>query len=288
MGMANDAAQGFPTTRVGDMLLQQSTLVSVGTGPNANLVQVYPTVWYPSASSPAVATRLTIGAGRNFTGINLPEDARGRRACRASSPVRTGQFVSLDASGARQSRGSRRRCTSSLSLSFTTAMTVSDATGAFTFMAVPPGRYVIRAGDHAAPARGGAAAHFHRAQNRRRDDIERVERPGTAADARAGSGAVGGDAGFCRGPGCHGRQRRAPNGRARHRARRVRRDLTETRAAGAAHGACLDATGRRPHGRPAERLSGANQSDRRVLRDRPGAGRICTSFASRAHRAGGH
>ena len=144
--MANDAAQGFPTTRVGDMLLQQSPLVSAGTGANADLVQVYPTVWYPSASSPAVATRLTIGAGENLTGINLRRTLT--RTARVSGVV-TGPDGPISFLAMRLVPADLEEVgaeiTSSLALSFTTAMTVSDATGAFTFMAVPPGRYVIRA-----------------------------------------------------------------------------------------------------------------------------------------------
>lgn len=146
MGIANDAAQGFATTRIGDMLLQPSALESARTGPGSDLVQRYPTVWYPSASSPGTATRLTIGAGENLTGIHLRRTLTrtARVSGVVSGPDGPISFLSMRLVPADLEEVGAE-ITSSLSLSFTTAMTVSDASGAFTFMAVPPGRYVIRA-----------------------------------------------------------------------------------------------------------------------------------------------
>jgi hypothetical protein len=142
-GFVSDLSQGFATVRVGNMLLQGGGAPTMTDGQTVN---VYPTVWYPSAATPALATIITLGAGDNRTGIDLhatltPTFRISGTVVAPDGPV---PWLSLRLVPAALDDVSAE-VTTSLSQSFNVAMTASDGNGAFTFLAVPPGQYIIRA-----------------------------------------------------------------------------------------------------------------------------------------------
>lgn len=142
-GFVSDLAQGFPTVRLGDLLLQGGGAPTMTDG---HTVNVYPTVWYPSAATPALATIITLGAGDNRTGIDLhatltPTFRISGAVMAPDGPV---QWLSLRLVPAMLDEVAAE-VTTSLSQSFNVAMSATDGNGAFTFLAVPPGQYIIRA-----------------------------------------------------------------------------------------------------------------------------------------------
>jgi hypothetical protein len=144
-GFVNDLAQGFATVRIGDLLLQGGG-GGAPTMTDGHSVNVYPTVWYPSASTPALATIISLSAGDNRTGIDLhatltPTFRISGTVMAPDGPV---TWLSLRLVPAALDDVSAE-VTTSLSQSFNVAMTASDGNGAFTFLAVPPGQYIIRA-----------------------------------------------------------------------------------------------------------------------------------------------
>ena len=141
-GFVNDLIQGSPTMRVGDVLLQGSA-IAAGDGRS---VSIYPTVWYPSASAPAQATIVSLAAGENRTGIDLHTTltATARISGTVMGPDGAVPYLALRLAPAGLDDVAAEY-TTSLAASFNVAMTSTDVNGAFTFMAVPPGQYLIRA-----------------------------------------------------------------------------------------------------------------------------------------------
>jgi hypothetical protein len=142
-GFANDLQQGFATVRVGDLLLQG------GAGPTINdgrTVNVFPTVWYPSAPTPSQATLITLGPGDHRANIDLRTTltATKRISGTVTGPDGPVQWLSLRLVPAALDDVAAEVSTS-LAASFNTAMAATDGNGAFTFLAVPPGQYIIRA-----------------------------------------------------------------------------------------------------------------------------------------------
>ena len=143
-GFVNDLMQRFPATRLGDLLLQTGGKTIVGA--DNQTIESYPTVWYPGVSTPLEAGLVSVAAGEERAGIDLhPALTKTRKV----SGVVTGPngpvaHLAMRLVPARLDEAAAE-ITSSLSMSLTTSMTVSDATGAFTFVAVPQGQYVIRA-----------------------------------------------------------------------------------------------------------------------------------------------
>jgi hypothetical protein len=142
-GFVSDLMQGFSVTRVGDMMMQNSGNAIVGL--DGRTVETYPTVWYPAAPTPAEASLITIRAGDNRTGIDLKPTLT--RTLRVSGTVHgpSGPVphlaMRLVPAGVSEAAA---EITASLAGSLTTAMTVTDINGAFTFLAVPSGQYIIR------------------------------------------------------------------------------------------------------------------------------------------------
>ena len=141
-GVASDLSQRFEVSRVGDLLLQGGVLLSA----DGQHVEHYPTVWYPSASTPDEAAIVTLSAGENRAGIDLRQTlTRGRRiAGTVTGPAGPVAHLNLRLVPARLEMAGAE-ISGSLAGSLATGQTISDANGAFTFIAVPPGQYVIRA-----------------------------------------------------------------------------------------------------------------------------------------------
>jgi hypothetical protein len=102
-------------------------------------VLAYQTVYHPSATRLADATRVPIGAGEERTGIDV--QARLTNTFSVSGHVRdhTGQPISV---GMTLIPGDARDL--STDGGFETATAISSADGRFTFFGVPPGQYTIR------------------------------------------------------------------------------------------------------------------------------------------------
>jgi hypothetical protein len=143
-GYLNDLMQRFPTTRVGDLLLQTTGKTIVGADDQS--IESYPTVWYPNVATPAEASIVSVRAGEELSGIDLhPTLTKTLRVSgTALGPNGPMAFLALRLVPARLDMAAAE-ITSSLSNSLTTSMTATDAEGAFTFVGVTPGQYVIRA-----------------------------------------------------------------------------------------------------------------------------------------------
>jgi hypothetical protein len=143
-GYVNDLMQRFPVTRSGDLLLQTGGNVIVS--PDGRSIEAYPTVWYPAAATPADASLVSVGAGENRAGIDLhPTLTKTRRISgTVMGPDGPVPHLALRLVPARIEDASAE-ITSSISLSLTTATAATDANGGFTFVAVPPGDYIVRA-----------------------------------------------------------------------------------------------------------------------------------------------
>jgi hypothetical protein len=131
-------ATGF---RVGDQVLQQPTSgASVLPVPAANgRLMTYQTTFYPAAAAPSQATLVTLRPGEERAGINLQLRLvpAVRVSGRITGPDGPGSFLGMtlvaSTGGDYQSEGVAEA-----------ASGVSDATGAFTFLGIPPGEYVLK------------------------------------------------------------------------------------------------------------------------------------------------
>jgi hypothetical protein len=145
-GVVNDLLQGFPAIRVGDMMLQASGSSAAPTTGDDRSVNIYPTAWYPGAPLPAQAGIIKLGSGENRTGVDIQMTlvAAKRISGIVTGPDGPVPYLSMRLVPAGLDDVAAELSTS-LSASFNVAMTSTDAAGAFTFLAVPPGQYVIRA-----------------------------------------------------------------------------------------------------------------------------------------------
>jgi hypothetical protein len=145
-GYVNDLMQGFPVVRAGGFLLQTSADRVMPVTSDTQPIEAYPTVWHPSGASPGAGSIVTVNPGDERTGIDLRPVLT--RTYRVSGMV-TGPDGPVPHVALRlvpeSADSTAAEITSSLSQSMTTAMTATDASGAFTFLVVPPGSYVIRA-----------------------------------------------------------------------------------------------------------------------------------------------
>jgi hypothetical protein len=123
--------------KVGEQTVSLGTgTVAPFAGPN-NALLIYPTVFYPTGTTPGQAAPLTLRSGEERSGIDL--QARPVRGLRVSGNV-------MGPDGPASHVGIRLAAAGADELidSLQTAGTVSDGNGAFTFPAVPPGQYVLR------------------------------------------------------------------------------------------------------------------------------------------------
>lgn len=103
-------------------------------------VMVYPTSYFPGATSLGEATLLTVGSGEERTGVNLT--IRPMPATRVSGTV-TGPDGPAANLGVRLFPADTSSLASESGSEIATALT--DAAGRFTFLGVPAGRYTARA-----------------------------------------------------------------------------------------------------------------------------------------------
>lgn len=165
---------------VGDHLLQvEGRLVGMPDVARDGTVRIYPTAFHGGASQIGEAEVVSVAAGEQRAGIDVP--LRLTRVFRVNGTVTT-------------SDGPARPTPLTLwpanlqdaNQAQPVASTVSDASGRFTFLAIPPGQYVLRAISEP-PARGGSAGTAPTLW---------VSAPMTVADRDVSSGALLLQAGF--------------------------------------------------------------------------------------------
>ena len=135
---ASNVAGGFMSVRAGKFVQ------AVGRGPmpptpvDAPTSYVYPTTFYPAAATPAQARGIVVASGQERSGIDL--QIRPVAAVRVSGtvigPEGPAGHLALTLSTGAADEGL---------MDANAATTISDASGAFTFLGVPPGQYTVRA-----------------------------------------------------------------------------------------------------------------------------------------------
>lgn len=140
--MLGGSSLSGPGQRVGAWLLQTATNGRTPTNPPAGSgkVFIYPTVFYPAAPLPSRAMIVTLASGDNRTGVDFH-----------LRPVVTsavsGTLIGPNGPEPRTVLTLMPGGTEDLQRDsdFASASTVTDATGAFTFLGATPGAYTIRA-----------------------------------------------------------------------------------------------------------------------------------------------
>ena len=133
-----------PGFKVGDALLQPSSaLARLAPPPTAdNRVVVYRTTFYPGVTAASQAQDLELGAGDDRTGMDIRLTLSTTVSVSGSVAAPGGPLASLKlrlvAADSAEVADHER---------FETAWTMTDARGAFTFLGVPPGQYVVEGND---------------------------------------------------------------------------------------------------------------------------------------------
>ena len=104
---------------------------------SATGIMIYPTTYYPAAASAGQAAVITLRSGEERSGIDL--QVRPVRGVRVSGTI-IGPDGPSATTGVRLRLAGNDEATEPLDV----ATTITDATGAFTFAAVPAGQYVLR------------------------------------------------------------------------------------------------------------------------------------------------
>ena len=130
--------------RIGDLIVGTDTgngarVIQAVTSPDGRLM-VYPTSYFPGTASLSQATKLTVGSGEDRTGVNFA--IRPVTATRVSGMV-TGPEGPAANLGVRLFPADAASLVSESGSEIATGLT--DATGHFTFLGVPAGRYTARA-----------------------------------------------------------------------------------------------------------------------------------------------
>jgi Carboxypeptidase regulatory-like domain len=150
------SASGAPTPfalgqAIGDQMVVTSSLGGPSTemlaGSNSDLILTYPTTFYPGATTPAEAQRVTVTSGQDRAGIDL-----------RLQPVRTavvsGTVTGPD--GPVANMGVHLIPVGDADFSnatgFDAATTATDGSGAFTFLGVPSGQYTATVSNIPRPA----------------------------------------------------------------------------------------------------------------------------------------
>ena len=155
------------TQQVGDFALMTLNSVLIPPPPGADgRMTMYRTTYYPSATSAAEGTTVTVAAGEERT--DLVMTLRPVPAARVS-----GRLVTPDgtapppmaikiAGEAMADVVTRSLPSSTAEVGFETAIAVSDAAGRFTMIGVPPGEYVLKHADELVvrSAEGGRTAYW--------------------------------------------------------------------------------------------------------------------------------
>ncbi|HEX5069314.1 MAG TPA: carboxypeptidase-like regulatory domain-containing protein [Vicinamibacterales bacterium] len=129
---------GGSGVRIGDFVLSPSRGIGAIV-PTDDARLMYATQFYPAASAPAQATGITLGSGEERTGIDL--QLKPVPTMRVSG-VATGPDGPIRNLGLRLMPAAAADFTSDTSLD--AAVTATDANGAFTFLGVPPGQYMLK------------------------------------------------------------------------------------------------------------------------------------------------
>lgn len=133
-----------PGYKVGDTLLQPSSaLARLAPAPTAdNRVLVYRTTFYPGVTSASQAPDLELGAGDDRTGIDIKLALSTTVSVSGSVAAPGGPLANLKlrlvAADLAEVADHER---------FETAWTMTDTRGAFTFLGVPAGQYVVEGND---------------------------------------------------------------------------------------------------------------------------------------------
>lgn len=135
--MARDL--GFPMIRLGDMMLEASGYPTGPTPSDPRSIGMYPSLWYPAATSAAQATPVSLKSGDDRGSVDFHPRLTGtvRVSGTVAGPAGPIPNMALDLVPAGLDDVAAET-------TFRAAMTASDALGAFTFMGVPPGQYTIR------------------------------------------------------------------------------------------------------------------------------------------------
>jgi hypothetical protein len=140
------ATSGIP---IGDALLTMGR-GTVTPPPFGNgRLRIYPTTFHPAAFLPAQAATVTLGSGEERVGVDVQlqpvPTARVSGSLVSSAGPVAATLLRLSLQGADE-----------VSNDGLSAVTFTDSSGAFTFPAVPPGQYTMRASTR--PGAGGSAA----------------------------------------------------------------------------------------------------------------------------------
>ena len=117
---------------------RMATMAIAGGSSDAPQTSAYPAVFFPSEGSPARADRIVLESGEDSGGVNV--EVRPTRVF----PV-TGRVVSADGPAANTVVSLTRVDAGGTTLDSTAMNAFTDAAGAFTFSAVAPGQYMVRA-----------------------------------------------------------------------------------------------------------------------------------------------
>ena len=155
------------TQQVGDLALMTLNSVLIPPQPGADgRMSMYRTTYYPSATSAAAGTAVTVAAGEERTDLAIT--LRPVPAARVS-----GRLVTPDGSApppmaiklvgeSMTDVATRSMPSSTAEVGFETATAVSDASGRFTLLGVPPGEYDLKHADEllVRSAEGGRTAYW--------------------------------------------------------------------------------------------------------------------------------
>jgi hypothetical protein len=145
--------------RVGDQVVQPSfpygQKLPIAASDDPTHLLIYPTLFYPSATSSTDASSVTLTSGQDFSGVEIQ--------LRPMPSLRiTGTIAGPD--GPARNLGVRLIPASAQNLeldnNFESASSATDANGAFTFLGVTAGQYVIRAQRLARPDGPGAVVTY--------------------------------------------------------------------------------------------------------------------------------
>jgi hypothetical protein len=139
------------TQQMGDFALLTMNSVLIPPAPASDQLQVYRTTYYPSATTAAAATPVTLAAGEERAGLSIT--LRPTPAVRVSGrfvapdgsppppiPIRLVGEPATDVTMASMPNGPAE-------IGLETVTGISDAGGRFTLLGVPPGQYVLRSSD---------------------------------------------------------------------------------------------------------------------------------------------
>ena len=130
----------YPSMRIGDFVVASGESPLPPTSPAGRRLRVFPTTYYPSVTSPESATIVSVGSGQQRSGVDLqvrlaPSVSISGIARGPNGPI-ANLALRLQLGGANELR---------YPTNIEPAQTVTGPNGAFTFIGVPSGKYIISA-----------------------------------------------------------------------------------------------------------------------------------------------